>query len=208
MKRTQIDRPAGLKGRRGVILLVAGALALALGITGVQVALAGGSSAPQASPEPSATVAPPQTSAPGEVTHPTPSVTASPAPDPNALADGVYPTYVRAVDVQDAMITVDVLQTFFGEDAHQAAIEDGVAWKDVQYDPVYIRNENPLLRTLPVASDVHIKLIGMCEAPSRWIGLTQLKQAITPFTELFYYEVTMVDGSVAGVLQKVALSAC
>jgi hypothetical protein len=208
MKRTRNNRPAGRIGRRGIVLLVAGALALAVGITGVQVALAGGSSAPQASPEPSATVAPPRQSPSGAVTHPTPAVTPSPAPDPNALADGVYPTYVRAVDVQGATITVDVLQTFFGEDAHQAAIEDGVAWKDVQYNPVYIRNENPLLRTLPVARDVHIKLIGMCESPSRWIGLTQLKEETTPFTELFYYEVTMVDGNVEGILQKVALSAC
>ena len=86
--------------------------------------------------------------------------------DPNALADGVYPTYVRAVDIEGATVTVDVLQTFFGEDAHQAAVEDGKDWRDVRYDPVYIRNENPLLRTLPVAPDAHIKLIGLCEAPT------------------------------------------
>jgi hypothetical protein len=209
MKGTRIDRPARLKGRRGIVLIVAGVLALGLGVTGVQASLAGGSASPQASPEPTATVTPPRQGAPGAVTHPVPVVTPQePAPDPNALADGVYPTYVRAVDVDGATITVDVLQTFFGEDAHRAAIEDGVSWKDVQYNPVYIRNENPLLRTLPVARDVHIKLIGMCMAPSRWIGLTQLEKEITPFTELFYYEVTMVDGSVTGVLQKVALAGC
>ena len=89
--------------------------------------------------------------APAAVTHHVPVAAAQPTTDPTALADGVYPTFVRAVDVPGATITVDVLQTFVGSDAHQAAIQDGVSWNDVRYDPVYIRNENPLLRTLPVA---------------------------------------------------------
>ena len=137
-----------------------------------------------------------------------PSPAASPSADPNLLADGVYPTYVRGVDVQGATITVDVLQTFFGADAHRAAIEDGVDWRDVRYDPVYIRNENPLLRILPVGHDAKIKLLGMCMAPNRWVGLTELRSATTPFTDTFYYDVTVASGTVERVEQLVAVSAC
>ncbi len=208
MKTTTIRTPTRPRARRSIILLVAATLALGLGIAGIRAALAGDTPAAAPSGDPRIAITPPP-AAPVAVTHPVPSVTpAELPPDPNALADGVYPTYVRAVDVKGATVTVDVVQTFFGDDAHRAAIEDGVAWKDVRYDPVYIRNVNPLLRTLPVARDVHIKLIGMCEAPSRWIGLTELREATTPFTHLFYYEVTMVDGRVAGILQKVAVAAC
>jgi hypothetical protein len=207
MKNTRNDRWSRLGGRRGIVLFVAGALALGLGATAVQ-AFGDRSSSTRTQPEPSATVTSPSPRAPGTLTPSVSVATPPPIQDPNALADGVYPTYVRAVDIQGATVTVDVLQTFFGDAAHQAAIEDGVPWKDVQFDPVYIRNENPLLRTLPVSRDVDIKLIGMCDAPSRRIGLTELQQATTPFTNLFYYEVTMVDGTVTGVLQKVAVSAC
>jgi hypothetical protein len=203
-----MDRSAGLRGRRGIVVLVAGVLAVGLVIIGIQAALAGGSSTPQASPEPSATVAPPRESPSGGVTHPSPSVTPQPTPDPYALADGVYPTYVRAVDVEGATITVDVLQTFFGEDAHQAAIEDGVAWKDVRFDPVYIRNENPLLRTLPVARDAKIKMMAMCLAPSRQIGLTELKHETANFDEVYYYDVTVVDQTITEIYQRIAISAC
>lgn len=209
MKTTQIGRSATLRGRRGIVLFVAGALALGLGVTGVHASLAGGSSSLRAGVDPTVTSAPAPMGALAAVAHPFPPVTpVQPAPDPTALADGVYPTYVRAVDVQGATVTVDVLQTFFGDAAHQAAIEDGKRWSDVQYDPVYIRNENPLLRTLPVTRDVHIKLIGVCMAPSRYIGLTQLRSATTPFTDTFYYDVSVVGGSVVGIQQKIAVAGC
>jgi hypothetical protein len=152
---------------------------------------------PPAVTDPSPSVAP---------TQPSPSV--EPAPDPNALADGVYSTFVRAVDVQGGTVTVDVLQVFAGSAAHQAAIEDGVAWADVRYDPVYIRNENPLLRTLPVTRDAHIQFMGTCESPSRQVGLTELRKQTANFDELFYYEMSIIDGSVVAIEQRIAMSAC
>ena len=201
-------------GRRGIVLFVSGVLAIGIGVAGVR-ALASDSptaqkhveaegSATQTPVDPTAIVDPSPSVAP---TQPSPS--AEPAPDPNALADGVYPTFVRAVDVQGATVTVDVLQVFVGEaEQHQAAIEDGVPWTDVQSNPVYIRNENPLLRTLPVANDVHIKFVGMCMSPSRWVGLTELRKETADFDELYFYELTIVDGGVTRIMQRVALSAC
>jgi hypothetical protein len=198
---------------RKLVVIIAAALALGLGITGVY-ALAGGGSSSGAGPDPAVTSVPTSPSASATVTSPTPpatprpSTTAPPTPDPTALADGTYPTFVRAVDLDGATVEVDVLQVFVGADAHQAAIEDGVSWNDVRFNPVYIRNENPLLRTLPVARDAHIKLLGMCEAPSRSIGLKELRNVTTPFTDAFYYDVTVVGGSVVGITQKIAVSAC
>ena len=196
---------------RKLVVVIAAALVVGLGITGVY-ALAGGGSSSGAGPDPAVTSVPTSPSAtatsPTPTVTPPPSTTASPTPDPTALADGTYPTFVRAVDLDNATVEVDVLQVFVGSEAHQAAIEDGVSWNDVRFNPVYIRNENPLLRTLPVARHAHIKLLGMCEAPSRSIGLKELRNETTPFTDTFYYDVTVVGGSVVGITQKIAVAAC
>jgi len=209
MKTPRIVRSAAMRGRRGIVLLVTGTLAIGLGVAGVR-ALASDSPAAQKHVEADG----PATQTPA-VTDPSPSVdptqpspSGEPAPDPNALADGVYPTYVRAVDVQGATVTVDVLQVFTGTAAHQAAIEDGVPWADVRYNPVYVRNENPLLRTLPVARSVKIKFIAMCMSPSRQVGLTELRKQTKNFDELYYYEMSVIDGTVVAIDQRVALSAC
>jgi hypothetical protein len=212
MKNPRFVRSAALRGRRGIVLLITGTLAMGIGVAGVR-ALASDSPAAQKhvaadGPSTQTPVVPPVTEPSPSVAPTQPSPSAEPAPDPTALADGVYPTYVRAVDVQDATVTVDVLQVFAGAAAHQAAIEDGVPWADVRYDPVYVRNENPLLRTLPVARSVKIKFIGMCTSPSRWVGLTELHKQTKNFDELYYYEMSVIDGSVVAIDQKVALSAC
>lgn len=214
MKNRQIERPTTHRTRRGVAAFVTGALVLGLGVAGIHALLAGASPT-QALSEPGVATAPALQVEPVGVSRPSPrsahtrpTPTVEPTVDLNALADGVYPTYVRAVDIEGATVTVDVLQTFFGADAHQAALEDGKDWRDVRYDPVYIRNENPLLRTLPVAPDAHIKLIGLCEAPDRTIGLTQLRAATTPFTDTFYYDVSVTDGVIDGIRQLVAIAGC
>jgi hypothetical protein len=149
--------------------------------------------------------------APPVLTDPTPSVaptqpspSADPAPDPNALADGVYPAFVRAVDVRGGTVTVDVLQVFVGAEQEEAATEDGVDWRNVMYDPVYIRNENPLLRTLPVAREARIVLFGRCEEPNRLIGLTQIRRETKWSGEGFYWELTVVGGDVLAMEERVA----
>jgi hypothetical protein len=214
MKTDKVDQPAILRGP-GIVLFVAGALAFGLGVSGISTSIAGGSSQLRTRPDPTVTFTPAEPVASAAVTHPVrpatparPSPTASPTLDPTALADGIYPTYVRAVDVRGATVTVDVLQTFFGDAAHRAAIQDGVPWSDVQFEPVYIRNDNPLLRTLPVARDVRIKLIGVCMDPGRRIALTELRTATTPFTDTFYYEVTVVGGDVERIQQLIAVAGC
>lgn len=214
MKTPRIARSGALGGRRGIVVFVAGALVSGLAISGVHAALAGGSSSPGTQPHAVPPVTPTPV-APPTVTDPSPSIiptqpspSAEPAPDPNALADGVYPTFLRTVDVREAAVTVDVLQVFVGSAARQAAIEDGTSWAEVRYDPVYIRNENPLLRTLPVTRDVRIEFLDGCVESNQWGGLTRLSSDAKPFTESLYYEVTVVGGSITEILQKIAISAC
>jgi len=214
MKAPRIVRSVTLRSRRGIILFVAGTVAIGIGAAGVRALVSDSPSArthteaegtvtqtPVASPavtDPSPSAGPPQ-----------PSPSTEPAPDPNALADGLYPTFIRAVDVKGATVTVDVLQVFVGEaEQHQAAIEDGVDWEYFMYDPVYVRNENPLLRKLPVAGDVRILFYGWCDYPSRWAGLTELRKEAASSGEGWYYEITVVDGAVVGIEQKVASSGC
>jgi hypothetical protein len=212
MKAPRIVRSATLRGRRGIVLFVSGALAMGIGVAGVR-ALASDSPAAQKhieaeGPATRTPVVSPAVTDPSPSVAPTqPSPSVERAPDPNALADGVYPTFVRAVDVQGATVTVDVLQVFVGPEQHQAAIEDGVDWRDVMYDPVYIRNENPLLRTLPVAGDARITFLGGCESPSRQAGLNQLRREGAG-SETYYFDVSVMDGSVVAIDQKIAVSAC
>jgi hypothetical protein len=214
MKAPRIVRSAALRGRRGIILFVTGALAMAVAVAGInalasdsQVARAHPAAEAQASPTP---VLDPAVSKPRESVGPThPSRSAELAPDPNALADGVYETFVRAVDVRGAEITVDVIEVFVGEsEQHQAAIEDGVDWEYLKYDPIYVRNNNPLLRKLSVAWDVRILFFGWCDYPERWAGLTELREEAASSGEGWYYEITIADGDVVGIEQKEAFSGC
>jgi hypothetical protein len=197
---------------RGIGAVAAASLVLVLSAMGIRAAFGGRNAAEAAThPSPIASAVPAAESPSHRPSPEPPSPTLEPRPtDPNALANGTYPTYVVGVDVNDATITVDVLQTFFGGAAHRAASQDGVSWKDVRYAPVYIRNENDLLRALPVDRDVRVKLIGECEASSRTVGLKELRDAALPFTQpsTFYYEVSVADGSVVGITQMIALSAC
>jgi hypothetical protein len=212
MKTPRIARSASLRGHRGIVLFVSGALAMGIGVAGVRALASDPAPKKQVEAESPVTQTP---FVPPAVTDPSPSVaptqpspSAEPAPDPNALADGVYPTFVRAVDVQGGTVTVDVLQVFIGAEQHQAAIEDGVDWQNVMYDPVYVRNENPLLRKLPVAWDVRILFYGWCDYPSRWAGLTELRKEAASSGEGWYYEITVVDGEAVSIEQKVASSGC
>ena len=217
--KTRDQRPATQRGRRGIVLFAAGTLALVLAATGVHAALGSTSPArraavvttpttsevPTVDPSPSA-----DASAQAHPTQPSPTVQATvPAPvDPNALADGVYPTYVRAVNLHDATVTVDVLQLFEGVAGHKAAMADGMSWRDAHYLPVYLRNENDLLRTLPVASDARIKFLGYCEAQDRYGLLKHLRAVAKPFTDTFYFAISVTDGTIDGIEQKIAVSGC
>ena len=125
------------------------------------------------------------------------------------LADGIYPTYIDGVDVGRATITIDVIQVFEDDAAIDAAIEDGMAPNDAQYLYVYVRNQNPRLRTLPVARDVDMLFLDGCEAPpERDAALTELAKSTTPFSSLYYYDVTVANGAIRHIEQHLTEAAC
>jgi len=61
---------------------------------------------------------------------------------------------------------VDLVQVFHDQVAVNEAIADGQSRNDAQYLTTYVRNENPRRRTLTLAGDVRVELLGGdCEAP-------------------------------------------
>jgi hypothetical protein len=227
-------RDTGAGSRRHRVLLIgAGALGVILAGMGGFTALAGRASSaaqprnrsvlrpapatdPAAQPKERSVVRPrPAKTDPAPTTEASPpedQASATPtSSDPTALADGTYPTYVRGVDVRGATITVDVIQTFTGKSAVRAAIENGTPRDEARqfFYPVYVRNQNDLLRTLPVAPDVSIQFIGECESPgTRDAQLSELSERTTPFETTFFYSITVSKGQVQGVVQHLALPAC
>jgi hypothetical protein len=209
MRIHDLDQPAKRSHRRAV-LLGAGALALALATVGIMAALAGPSSPVAAAHVPSVTAASPNTvpAASSASQQPAPSST-NLTPAPPVLEDGTYPTYISEVDVDGARITVDVIQVFEDEAAASAAIEDGMDPSVGQYLYVYTRNLNPRLRTLPVADDLWIEFLGECEAPpDRNAALTELADKTTPFNETYYYDITVLDGAIHQITERLAVPAC
>lgn len=106
--------------------------------------------------------APPATSAstPTPTPTPPPASPGSPTPVPTPqLEDGKHFGYIRSVGLstQPATMVFDLAYFLTGEDAVQAAKEHGD-----EYPPpndYYIVNDNPKLRTLPLAPEVKIRLI-------------------------------------------------
>ena len=216
MQTPNIDHTATRSKRnRRMVTIGAGALALVLAIIATVAAVGDGSSSAAQAPKPLALVASPATVAsqsPSDhvASKPAKKAKAPSTPAAPVLADGTYPTYVTKVDVHGATITVDVIQVFQDEAAEKAALEDGV--QDVLAEGlyIYVRNENPRLRTVPVASDVHIEFIGDCESPgSREAALTELaKKAKDDSFNLYYYDITVMHGAIHQIVQHVAQAAC
>jgi hypothetical protein len=90
----------------------------------------------------------------------TPTTGASPEPSAVILPDGRSPVLLTTIDVAGRTITFDLIELYLGT---AAAVE----WKKdhpgvTELPPLnghYMRNNNPKLRTLPVAPDVVVKVI-------------------------------------------------
>lgn len=214
-RNTHRRAPDPSRPHRGAVLLGTGTLALVLATTGI-VAARTGRSASTPTQQRSARDTRVVVTAPAATTRTKKSPTA-PQPEQTPieqatlapiLEDGTYPSYIRGVDVGDATVTVDVVQVFEDEDAAKAAIEDGTPHREAKYLYIYVRNENDLLRTLPVSEDVRIRFIGGCESGDRHLALEELSKETTPFTTTYYYSVTVTAGAIDHIVQHVAIPAC
>jgi hypothetical protein len=141
---------------------------------------------------------------------PTPSVLPVPAPRP-VLADGHYDSYIRTVDSRRHRLVVDLVQVFDGQAARDAAIADGMARDKAQYLGVYVRNQNPQLRTLPLARDLRLDLRGGdCEAPRnhQLAKLATDARAMSGSIHTYYFTLTVRGGAVHQVQEFLAINAC
>jgi hypothetical protein len=209
--------------RRASTLLAAAALVLLATGVGVSVAIAGRptptASAPSA-PSPAAaepaTATPDTQASPVQQQQPTQNQQ-TPAPAagdtttarPPALPDGKHDAFIRKLDTRGGTVVVDVVQVFKDKAAVDAAIQDGKPRDTAQYLPVYVRNQNPRLRTLPLASDFRVDLLGGCEDST--LSRQQLLDKLASNAKIagvYYYTLTVEDGAVQRIDEHLAINAC
>jgi len=124
-----------------------------------------------------------------------------------ALPDGDHDAYITKVDRVNNRIVVDVVQVFHDDQAVKEAIADGKSRADAQYLTTWVRNENPRLRTLPLASDLVVTLWSSCEEGGGHNLLTTLS-ANARQKGLYYYTLTLAGGKVQRIQERLAINAC
>jgi hypothetical protein len=147
--------------RWGVVSLTA---AVALGLAGCHHDTTGASPAPSPTLPPAAAgVGGPRTTAAG-----TPVTATSPA-SPSAapvLADGRHAAYLTSLDVATRTLTFDKIDFLTGEAAKKAYLKQNPGETDGPPDDYMIVNNNPMLRTLPVAGTAKVTIVDMSGAVS------------------------------------------
>ena len=92
-----------------------------------------------------------------------------------------------------------------------AAITDGLPRDQAQVVDVSVRNQNPRLRTLPLASDRQIDLLpGDC-VESRNHQLAKLVKDSRPISNsrpAYYFTLTVADGAVQRIQEDKTFNAC
>jgi hypothetical protein len=123
------------------------------------------------------------------------------------LPDGVHHALIRKVDVANDHITVDVVQRFLDGDASKAALADGRPREEARTLTVWLRNQNPRLRSLPLAADLRVDFFQSCdETPDRRAMLTRL--AGNARLGVYFYSLTVRDGSVHAIKERQITPAC
>jgi hypothetical protein len=126
-----------------------------------------------------------------------------------ALPDGRYPAFLIAVGASQTppKLVFEEIQFFTGDAADQAAKEDGALPPGEQHIPndVYLRNENPQWRILPIDPTTEVGLttypFGTIDGP----GMVTLGRFAKLFDKdrqgipLFPYWITVKDGTVVAI---------
>jgi hypothetical protein len=125
------------------------------------------------------------------------------------LADGQYDAYITRVDSRQRRLVVDLVQVFHDQAAVDAAVADGKSPADAEYLTTWVRNQNPRLRTLPLAGDVQVKLRDTCGegGGDPDAQLTRLA-ANARRNGTYYYALTVDDGTVERIQERLAVNAC
>ena len=125
------------------------------------------------------------------------------------LEDGDHPAYITKVDGANDRIVVDVVQVFNDDEAVKAAIADGESPAEAKYLTGWVRNENPRLRTLPLAGGLDVRLLGGCEesGSDRAAVLSKLADHAKRKGP-YYFTLTVADGKVKRIQEHLAINAC
>jgi pyruvate/2-oxoglutarate dehydrogenase complex dihydrolipoamide acyltransferase (E2) component len=213
LDKSQADRPSNgpaRSRRRLTSLLVAATLAVLGGVAGVTVALANRPEPAAPAAQPAATTVAAAAAATATAGQPAKAAPAAPATagQPVILADGRHDAFVRKVDSGRGTIVLDVVQVFHDQAAVEAAVEDGKPRADAQYLQAYVRNQNPRLRTLPLASGVRVNLLGGCEEPKGDQQALAKLASNARLGNVYYYTVTVKGGAVRQLDEHLAVNAC
>jgi hypothetical protein len=204
----------GRPRRRQLVLVASGLLAVAIAV-GASLAIATRPVADQgpAADQPAVTAQPPA-GQPDQAATQSPATQAAQDPATRAAApvlpDGDHDAYITQVDQAHRRIVVDVVQVFDGQAARDAAVADGVARDKAQYLGVYVRNQNPRLRTLPLAGDLRLDLRGGCDSPTshQLALLASDAKAMSGADHTFYFTLSVKDDKVHQIKERVAINAC
>ena len=123
------------------------------------------------------------------------------------LPDGDTTAYITKV--ASDRIVVDVVQVFNDDKAVKAAIADGKPPAEAKYLTGWVRNENPRLRTLPLAGGLDVRLLGGCEesGSDRAAVLSRLADHAKRMGP-YYFTLTVADGKVKRIQEHLAINAC
>jgi hypothetical protein len=165
--------------------------------------------------DPSAVPAAPVAAAPAspaaKLPAPQPAAVANqPAPKP-VLADGRYESYIRQVNTRGDYLVVDLVQVFEGQAAIDAAVADGMSHDTAQVLYVYVRNQNPRLRTLPLAGDLRVDLLpGDCiESLNHQLAkLIKDARVMNGSRPAYYFTLTVAGGAVHHIVENQTGNAC
>jgi hypothetical protein len=217
MSATTPDAPSGPSAgrrRRAQLVLVASALVVVAAAVGTSLAIATrpiqrpGAADPIGSPVGQPAVAGQQaTRAPAETE--SDAASAPVATGPLALDDGDHDAYITGVDAANHRIVVDVVQVFHDAKAVKEAVADGKSPAEAKFLTTWVRNENPRLRTLPLAGDLQVRLRDTCGegGGDRDAQLSRLA-ANARLNGTYYYTLTVDDGTVERIQERLAVNAC
>ena len=196
---------------RPVRIITAVVFAAAIAVTGC----AAHSTAvnPSVTPVVDAPAPPVASPAPKPIPLPVPKPIPVPAPTPKApvLADGHYDAYIQQVNTRSDYLVVDLVQVFQGQAAIDTAIADGLPRDQAQVLYVWVRNQNPRLRTLAMASDLRLDLLpGDCieSRNHQFAKLLKDSRAISNSRPAYYFTLTVAGGTVHRIQEDKTFNAC
>ena len=215
MSATTPDAPSGPSAgrrRRAQLVLVASALVVVAAAVGTSLAIATRPiQRPDVAEGPGPSVGQPAVAGQQVIRAPAAAdATSAPAATGTpALADGDHDVYITNVDAANHRIVVDVVQVFHDAKAVSEAVADGRSPAEAKVLTTWVRNQNPRLRALPLAGDLQLELRDTCGegGGDRDAQLTRLA-ANARLNGTYYYTLTVDDGTVERIRERLAVNAC